>query len=73
MLLAASNDGRILLTHDRRTMRHHFADFIQKHDCPGVIIIGQNLPVKTAIEELLLIWYSSEAEEWVNSIVELPL
>ena len=55
------------------TMRQHFADLIQKQDCPGVIVTRQNLPIKTAIDELLLIWHTSEAEEWINSIIEIPL
>ena len=73
VLLTASNDGRILVTHDRRTMRHHFADLIQKQNSPGLIVIGQNISIKTAIDELLVIWHTSEAEEWINSIVEIPL
>lgn len=73
VLLAASNDGRILVTHDRRTMRHHFAELLQKQDCPGVFIVGQNVQIKTAIDALLLIWHTSEGEEWINSIIEIPL
>ena len=73
VLLAASSEGRILVTHDRRTMRHVFAELIQKQDCPGVFVIGQNLPIKNAIDELLLIWHTTETEEWINSIIEIPL
>ncbi len=73
VLLAASSDERILVTHDRRTMRRYFAELIQKQDCPGVFVIGQNLPIKKAIDELLLIWHTSEAEEWANPIIEIPL
>ena len=28
VLQQAANDGRILVTHDRRTMPHHFGEFI---------------------------------------------
>jgi predicted nuclease of predicted toxin-antitoxin system len=74
VLARAAQEQRILVTHDRRTMPEHFADFILQHQSPGVFIIAQSRSVRTAIEELLLIWVSSEREEWVNLIiVELPL
>lgn len=54
-------------------MPRHFANFILRHTSPGVFIIAQNMSVRTAIEELLLVWAASESEEWTNLIVELPL
>jgi hypothetical protein len=38
-----------------------------------VIVIPQQLPVRAAVEDLLLIWTASEAEEWRNRIQVLPL
>ena len=73
VLALAAQEGRILVTHDRRTMPRHFADFILQHSGPGVFIIAQTLSVRVAIEELLLVWAASESEEWRNLIVELPL
>lgn len=73
VLARAASENRILVTHDHRTMPDHFADFILQNTSPGVFIISQQLPVRTAIEELLLIWAASESEEWGNLIVELPL
>jgi len=73
VLARAAREGRILVTHDRRTMAHHFADLIIKQNSPGVLIIGQNLPIGIAIEELLLIWTASDASEWINLIVDLPI
>jgi hypothetical protein len=69
----AAQENRILVTHDRRTMPRHFADFILHHSSPGVFIIAQTVSVQVAIEELLLMWAASESEEWRNLIVELPL
>ena len=69
----ASEEGRILISHDRRTMSRHFAEFIVSQRSPGVFIISQNVSVRAASEELLLVWVASEAEEWTNLIVELPL
>ena len=73
MLTRAAGDGRILVTHDRRTMPTHFADFIQQQESPGVIIISQRMSVRRAVDELALVWEASEAAEWANLIVELPL
>ena len=33
---------------------------------PGLVIISQELDIGRAIEELLLVWAASEAEEWEN-------
>ncbi len=73
VLARAASENRILVTHDRRTMPGHFANYIFQNASPGVFIISQQLRVRTAIEELLLIWVASESEEWRNLIVELPL
>jgi len=54
-------------------MSRHFAEFIVSQRSPGVFIISQNVSVRAASEELLLVWVASEAEEWTNLIVELPL
>ncbi|MGH9835891.1 MAG: DUF5615 family PIN-like protein [Blastocatellia bacterium] len=73
VLKRAAEEGRILVTSDRRTMPDHFAAFIGRSHSPGVFIVAQNLSIRTAIEELLLIWSASEGEEWVDRIVDLPL
>jgi hypothetical protein len=38
-----------------------------------VIVIPQKLPIRITVEDLLLIWTASEAEEWINRIQILPL
>jgi hypothetical protein len=39
----------------------------------GVLIVPQSLPVVVAIEELLLVWAASDAEDWINMILPIPL
>jgi hypothetical protein len=73
VLALAAQENRMLVTHDRRTMPRHFADFILHPSSPGVLIIAQRVSVRVAIEELLLVWAASESEEWRNLIIELPL
>jgi len=73
VLAYAAQETRILVTHDRRTMPAHFANFIVNQTSPGAFIISQKTSVRDAIKELLLLWSASEQEEWENLIVDLPL
>jgi len=73
VLALTARTGRILVTHDRKTMPTHFAAFIEHTSSSGVIVIPQKLSVRAAVEDLLLIWTASEAEEWRNRIQVLPL
>lgn len=58
---------------ERKTMPSEFAEFITTNHSAGVIIVSQKLSVEVAIEELLMIWAISSAEEWVDQIAKLPL
>ena len=73
VLQIAAEHNRILVSHDLKTIPQHFRHFIAQQASPGVILIPQKLPLSTAIEQLVLIWLASEAEEWVNQIRFLPL
>jgi hypothetical protein len=73
VLAVAADDGRVLVTHDRKTMPHHFAEFINGRTSPGVIVVPQDSSVAAAVDDLLLIWTASEASEWLDRICYLPL
>lgn len=73
VLALAAREGRVLVTHDQKTMPRHFAAFITTETSPGVLIIPQRLSVSIAAEDLILIWSSMDAEEWRNTIRFLPL
>jgi hypothetical protein len=73
VLSVAAALGRILVTHDVRTMPGHFREFIAKTACPGLILIPTSMPIGLAINEILLIWHLSEAAEWANLLRRLPL
>ena len=73
VLVTAAREGRMLVTHDQKTMPRHFAEFIGTGTSPGVLVVPQHLPVAAVTEELLSIWITTEAEEWVNRISYLPL
>jgi len=74
VLELAAEENRILVSHDSQTMPRHFGDFLQAHGfSPGVIVVPQSLPIGEAIEELVLIWSATDAEEWENRILRIPL
>ncbi len=65
-------EGRVLVSHDRRTLPDHFREFIQSQSSPGIIIVSAKLSIGKAAELLHLLWAASEAEEYVNIIYDLP-
>lgn len=73
VLNLAAQQGRILVTHDRKTMPKHFGQFILATNSPGLLIVSKKMPIAQVAEELFLIWLISEPEEWVNQIRALPL
>jgi len=72
VLKKAAKEGRILVTHDQKTMPIHFSNFIIRQESPGVLIAPQNSPMGKIIDDLILIWCASEPDEWINRIRHLP-
>jgi hypothetical protein len=62
VLALAAAEGRVLVTHDAKTMPRHFAEFVRSHDSAGVVVVPQHLPVSTVVEEVLLIAAATSAE-----------
>lgn len=73
VLVLAAEWGRLLVTHDRKTVPHHFAEFIAARPSPGVLVVSKKLPISRVVEDLLLVWAATEAEQWTNIIDSLPL
>jgi hypothetical protein len=74
VLALAAERQRVLVSHDVGTMPAHFRAFRSAgRQNSGVFLISQSLDVGTAIDELLLIWLASEASEWEDRLVWLPL
>src|SRR5437016_8770464 len=74
VLTLAADRQRVLVSHDIGTMPAHFYAFRKagKHSS-GVFLIPQGPTVGTAIDELLFIWWASEASEWETRLEWLPL
>lgn len=73
VLALAARQGRILVSHDRKTMPRYFGQFILSEKSSGLLIVSQKLPVSQVAEDLFLIWLASEPEDWTNRIRSLPL
>lgn len=73
VLAVAASTGRVLVSYDIHTMPQHFAEFIARQPSPGLILIPSSKSLGQVIEYLVLAWYASEPEEWVNRIVWVPV
>lgn len=70
----ATEQGRILLTHDFATMTKYANERIENGlSHPEVVFVHTTLPVARAIEDLILIASASEPNEWINRNIFLPL
>jgi hypothetical protein len=70
----AAQEGRIVLTHDRKT----FVPFAYERvatgqPMPGVCVVKATAPVGTAIEYILILLEITPAEEWENQVRFVPL
>ena len=72
VLAIAAEEGRILVTHDIRTMPLHFAEFVETNESPGVLLVAQRASIGAVIREGAELWRTTEAKDWVNQIARLP-
>ena len=52
-------------------MPTEFAEFIANSPSAGVLIVSRKIALETVIEELILIWSITTAEEWMNRIAKI--
>jgi hypothetical protein len=70
----ATDNDRIVLTHDNRTMPSHVADRLNSGlSIPGVFIIDDLAPIGACIEELLIVDGGSAADEWKDVVFYIPM
>jgi hypothetical protein len=73
LLELAAQQDRILITHDRHTMTHHFRERLAAgNSSPGLFVVPQQSTIGAIIESLLVVWSASQAEEWRNRVEYLP-
>ena len=70
----AAAQGRIVITHDHRTMRPSAEDRLKAgRPMVGLILAPQTVALGQVIDDLVLIAEATTAEEWIGTIVFLPL
>lgn len=70
----AASEGCVLLSHDVSTMQGAASARITAGlPVPGVFLISQYLPIRRAIDEILLITECSAPDEWLGQVRFLPL
>lgn len=74
VLAFAAGEGRIVVSHDVGTMKAEAESRIVSGDrMTGLFLVPKPKSRRAVAESLLLIWAASEAEEWRDQIVFLPL
>ncbi len=69
----ADENGRILLTHDARTMPNHVRNRLANGaHVPGVFIVDDLASIGHCVEDILLVAECSEEGEWEDRINYLP-
>ena len=48
-------------------------EFVSRQTSPGVLIVSQSAHLGRVIDDLILIWSASGAEEWTNVLDYIPL
>jgi hypothetical protein len=72
VLALAAEEGRILVSHDRKTMPRTFGKFIQNKTSPELFLISQKADLLIANESVVFAWIASDHEEWINRMVAIP-
>src|SRR6516225_1630803 len=56
VLAIAAAAGRLLVSHDRKSMPGHFAAFISSDTSAGLLIVPQHMAIARVVDVLVLIW-----------------
>jgi Domain of unknown function (DUF5615) len=73
ILEQAEQEGRILVSHDRRTMLAHFRARLEREkSSPGLFVVSQGAPLQAVVYAIVLTWAASEPSEWRNQVHHLP-
>jgi hypothetical protein len=74
ILAWAAENQRIIITHDRATMPDFaYERLVRGEDMFGMFVINDRMPVRQAIDELLLLLDCTEQAEWIGIVLYLPL
>jgi hypothetical protein len=74
VLAWAADNNRIVLTHDLETMPVFAFERVSKgQKMPGMFYIPHQFPAGSAIREVQLVVECSQPDEWIDTVLYLPL
>ena len=74
ILLWCEANGFVLVTRNRTSMPVHLqAHLAAGHHVPGIFVLPPQMTLGTIMDQLLLVWGASEAEEHRDLLLYLPL
>ena len=74
ILMWIEHNNYILVTRNRKTMPKYFNEHLTAGGhVPGVLCIRKSVTMGELIDILYLIWYASDAEEYRDRLVFIPL
>jgi hypothetical protein len=74
ILVWCEENGFLLVTNNRTSMPEHLLNHINTgRHIPGILVINPKMSIGETIEELLLIWGASSADEYQDRIIHLPV
>ena len=73
LLDRAAAEGRVLVSHDRRTMIDNFRDHLAAGKfSPGLLIVSQGSAIGDVVEAVLYVWALSDPAELRDQAYYLP-
>src|SRR5262245_1992795 len=73
LLVRAAVEGRVLVSHDRRTMIDHFRNHLAAgKSSPGLLIVSQGAALVDVVEAIFYVWTVSDPAELRDQAYHLP-
>ena len=73
LLDRAAGEGRVLVSHDRRTMLNHFRNHLAAgRSSPGLLIVAQGTPIGPVVEAIVVLWAVADPTDLENQAYHLP-
>lgn len=73
LLNRTAAEGRVLVSHGRRTMLNHFRNHMASgKSSPGLLIVAQGTAIGAAAEAIVTLWAVARPDELTNRAYHLP-
>ena len=73
ILERAASAGRVLVTHDRRTMISHFRIRLGAGiSSPGILVVSQGAQIGEVVESIVYLWALADPYDLCNQVHYLP-